>query len=58
MNNQFYNCKDLMELLNISRSRAYSIINTLNKELREKGYIVAKPGQVQKSYANERLMLS
>lgn len=58
MNNQFYSHKDLMDMLHISRSKAYAIINMLNKELREKGYIVAKPGQIQKSYANERLMLS
>lgn len=56
--NQFYTSEDLQKILNISRSRAYAIIKELNKELHEKGYIVAKPGQIQKSYADERLMLN
>ena len=56
--NQFYTNEDLRKILNVSRSRAYAIIKELNKELLEKGYIVAKPGQIQKSYADERLMLN
>lgn len=53
----FYTAKDLMAILNVSRSRAYYIIAKLNKELDEKGFIVPKRGQVLKSYADERLML-
>jgi DNA-directed RNA polymerase specialized sigma subunit len=35
----FYRVKDIMEVLEVSESKAYQIIQQLNKELREKGYI-------------------
>ena len=51
----FYTAKDLMAILNISRSYAYHIIAKLNKELEDKGFVVPKRGQVLKSYADKRL---
>lgn len=53
----FYTHQDLMDLLNVSRTKAYEIIRQLNEELRKDGYIVPKPGQVQKAYADKRLRL-
>ncbi|WWU66559.1 transcriptional regulator [Clostridium baratii] len=42
-----------MQLLNVSDSKAYKIIQKLNKELSDKGYLTIA-GQVSKKYFSER----
>lgn len=50
---QFYNVKDIQELLEVSESKAYQYIRTMNLELQEKGYLVVR-GKVPKAYVEER----
>lgn len=50
----FYTAQDLMEMLEVGKSKAYSIIKTLNAELNEKGYITVA-GKVSKKYFKERM---
>lgn len=49
----FYSAADIMELLDVSRSKAYKVIKDLNAELREKGYLVID-GRVSRKYFNQR----
>ena len=51
--NTFMTVVDVMECLEVSESKAYRIIRLLNKELKDKGYIVI-PGRVSRQYFNER----
>lgn len=50
---QFYNVKDIQELLEVSKSKAYQYIRTMNSELQEKGFLVVR-GKVPKAYVEER----
>lgn len=54
-NKKYYNCADIMEMCNVSRSRAYAIIRQMNDELRDEGYIIPKLGQVPRTRADKRL---
>ncbi len=45
--NAFLNVQDIIAELGVSRSYAYKIIHTLNKELQEQGYLVVS-GKVPK----------
>ena len=49
----FYTVVDVMALLGVSRSKAYKIIQNLNKELDKKGYITIA-GKVPKKYFSEK----
>lgn len=49
----FYKVDDIKNILGISTSKAYKIIQQLNKELKEKGYI-AVAGRVPVKYFNEK----
>ena len=51
--NTFMTVVDVMEYLEVSESKAYRIIRLLNKELKEKRYIVI-PGRISRQYFNER----
>ena len=48
--------EDVMELLDIRRSKAYSIIRKLNVELETNGFMTI-PGRVPKKYLLERFKL-
>lgn len=48
--------EDVMELLAIRKSKAYSIIKNLNVELETKGFMTI-PGRVPKKYLLERFKL-
>lgn len=48
--------EDVMELLAIRKSKAYSIIKKLNDELEIKGFMTI-PGRVPKKYLLERFKL-
>lgn len=45
--------KDISELLEISLSKSYKLISSMNKELAEKGFLVI-PGKVPMAYFKER----
>lgn len=49
----FYKVNDIQELLGISLSKAYKIIQQLNKELKNKGYITIA-GRVPIKYFKEK----
>jgi hypothetical protein len=49
--------EDVMTVLGIKQSRAYSLIKKLNNELKEQGYIVIN-GRIPHEYLEERLKLS
>ncbi len=52
-NSMFYDAKDLMGFLKVSRSTAYKIIRKLNAELEAKGFLVIA-GRVSCKYFKER----
>ena len=39
LKSSFYRVNDIKQILDVSESKAYKIIQTLNKELKEMGYI-------------------
>lgn len=45
----YYTAQDVMEILGVSRAKAYKVVKELNEELAEKGYIVTA-GKVPKSF--------
>lgn len=49
----FYRVDDIKEILGISTSKAYKVIQQLNKELKEKGYITIA-GKVPIKYFKEK----
>lgn len=49
----YLTAKDLSELLEVSLSKAYSIIREMNTTLAEKGYLVI-PGKVPTVYFKEQ----
>lgn len=54
MSKQILNVRDVMEALEVSESKGYSIIKQLNAELAAKGYITI-PGKVSRAYFEEKL---
>ena len=48
-----YFTKDVAQILGISESYAYKIIRTLNKELKDKGFLTVS-GKVNRQYFLER----
>ena len=52
-NNTFIRVDEVAEILGVSKSYAYKIVRTLNKELKEKGFITVS-GRVSRSYFMER----
>lgn len=51
---RFLTATDVMEIMECSRSVAYSVIKKLNKELEEKGFITIH-GKINAKYFNERI---
>lgn len=56
MASEFYNVKDVMEILCIGESKAYKIIQQFNKELKAKGFYTVA-GKVSRKYFEERMGL-
>ena len=54
MTKQILNVRDVMAALEVSESKAYSIIKRLNKELTDKGYITIQ-GKVSRKFFEEKL---
>lgn len=55
MNNvmTFITVGEIKEVLDVSGSKAYRIVRSLNEELKHKGFMVI-PGRVSRQYFNER----
>lgn len=53
MASSMINVHEVMELLQVSESKAYNVIKQLNTELKEKGYITIA-GKVSRKYFNEK----
>lgn len=49
-----YNAQEVAQILGVSESSAYKIIQKLNMELKEKGFITIR-GKVPKKYLEERI---
>lgn len=49
----FYAAKDIMDILQCSRTMAYKTIRELNSELTEQGYMIRR-GLINKSYFQKR----
>ena len=54
MTNQFMRAEEVAQELEVSKTYAYKLIQQLNAELREKGYITIA-GRVNREYFRERL---
>lgn len=50
----YYTAQEVMEILGVSRAKAYKVVRELNEELAAKGYIVTT-GKVPKKFLAERL---
>ena len=53
MTKQVYTAKDISEILGVSESKSYQYIRLMNRELEEKGYLIAR-GRVPVAYFQER----
>lgn len=53
-NKRFLDVNDVAEYMNISTSKAYKVMRSLNDELRASGYIVIA-GKVSKTYFEEKI---
>ena len=53
MDKIYYTASDLVQMLGVSRAKAYQIIRQLNDELNAKNYITIQ-GKVARAYFNER----
>ena len=53
-NNTFMKVEEVAEILGISKSYAYKIVQKLNDELKEKGFLT-NSGRVTKKYFMERV---
>ena len=51
--NKMITVEEVMDILQVSRSPAYHVMQRLNKELREKGYITHS-GRIPRSYLMDR----
>lgn len=51
--NTFISVAEIMAVLSVSESKAYSIVRSLNAELKQKGFMII-PGRVSRQYFNER----
>ena len=50
-------CKEVMDVLSVKKSTAYQVIQKLNEELQEQGYMTIR-GKVEESYLKERYKLN
>lgn len=53
MSKQVYGAREIGELLDVSESKAYSLIRTMNSELQQKGFLTLR-GRVPAAYVQER----
>ena len=55
-NKSFVTVEEVMNMLGVCQSKAYRIIQNLNKELEEQGFITVR-GRVSRRYFEERVAL-
>ncbi len=53
MAKQFYTAQDVKELLNVSDSKAYGLIRTMNEELQAQGFLTVR-GRIPVAYMEKR----
>ena len=55
----YYTAADVMEILGVSKTKAYSMITVLRKELFDSGTLTPAypPGRIPKGYFNNRCMI-
>ena len=53
MSNQFMSVDEVANMLQVSKSLAYKLVQKLNDELKEKGYLTVS-GRVSRKYLEER----
>jgi predicted transcriptional regulator of viral defense system len=49
----FISADEIKEIIGVSKSKAYNLVQELNAELKEKGYLTV-PGRVSRKYFEER----
>ena len=54
MRAQFITANEVAEIMGISRTKAYQIVRSLNRELKEMGYITIA-GRVSRKFFEERI---
>lgn len=54
MAKQIMNVRDVMDVLEVSESKAYGILRQMNEELKAKGFITI-PGKVPTAYFEEKV---
>lgn len=57
MSKQYFNAKEIAEIMDCSERHSYSVIAELNAELKEKGYII-RTGRIPRKYFFERTGLT
>ena len=57
MNDELIGVKEVMEILKVSKSKGYSIMQNLNKELKKMGFYVIS-GRVPKQFLFEKFNIS
>ena len=57
MNDELIGVKEVMEILKVSKSKGYSIMQNLNKELKKMGFYVIS-GRVPKQFLLEKFNIS
>ena len=57
MNDEMIGVKEVMEILKVSKSKGYSIMQNLNKELKKMGFYVIS-GRVPKQFLLEKFNIS
>ena len=57
MNDELIGVKEVMEILKVSKSKGYSIMQNLNKELKKVGFYVIS-GRVPKQFLLEKFNIS
>ena len=55
-NKYWVNAKELSEMIGVSLSKSYKIINSMNKELEEHGFIIV-PGKIPVVYVKKRMYI-
>lgn len=57
MSKQYFNAKEIAEIMDCSERHAYAIMQKLNEELKAKGYII-RTGRIPRKYFFERTGLT
>ncbi len=57
MNDELIGVKEVMEILKVSKSKGYSIMQNLNKELKKMGFYVIS-GRVPRQFLLEKFNIS